>query len=306
MSSTTEHQKETPSRSDSVSPTKDDDGTHLSKPDDGMPSPAKQTGSAKNELASQLAALKVTDKNANFDIEEEKAVDKTSDDEFFSDEEAELPVEVDENTATPSPFKSDQDQVEHPVKVDETTYPKLPLDTAPKLENAGSASMERDEETTTSKSGEEQASHSIEANENTKPKFATETARKLEVTSNVSVRQTEVDATTSKSEEEQASHQTKVNENTKPKHSLEIAPNLEDTISVPNSKLTYEAAPKPEAAGSASAKTTKEVNSDTITPDVPTDETDTPRLSAYIKLHNDVSSLIHIPNPPHLLTSSPS
>ena len=63
MSSTTEHQKETPPRSDSVSPSKDDDGTHLSKPQDGLPSPAKQTGSAKNELASQLAALKVADEN---------------------------------------------------------------------------------------------------------------------------------------------------------------------------------------------------------------------------------------------------
>jgi hypothetical protein len=304
MSSTTEHQKETPPRSDSVSPSKDDDGTHLSKPQDGLPSPAKQTGSAKNELASQLAALKVADENVASDIEEKKAVNNSGDDEFFSDEEAEQPVEIDEYTATPS--KSDQDQVSHPVKVDENTNPKLPLEIAPKLENPGSASMERDEETTTSKSGEEQVSHPIEANENTKPKFVTETARKLEVTSNVSVRQTEEDATTSKSEEEQASHQTKVNENTKPKHSLEIAPNLEDTISVPSSKLTYEAAPKPEAAGTASANTTKEANSDTITPDVPTDETDTPRLSAYIKLHNDVSSLIHVPNPPHLLTSSPS
>ena len=296
MSSTTEHQKEAPPRSDSVSPSKDVDTAHLSERHDGIPSPVKQTGSAKNELATQLAALKVANENFASDIEEKKVVDKASDEEFFSDEEAEQPVEIDENIA-PSPFKSDQDQLSHPVKVDENTCPKLPLDLAPKLENAGSGSTKKDEEAVASKIEEGQVSHRIKVDENIKPKSPTETARKLEVTSSVSTRQTER-ATSSRSEEEPVSHQTKANENINPKLPLGIAPHLGDAIDVSNSKLTYEAASKPETASGASANATKEANSDTITPAVPTDETDTPRLSAYIKLHNEVSSLPHIPTPP--------
>ena len=359
MSSTTENQKEIAPRSDSISPSKDVDTAPVSKAADGMPSPAKQTGSAKNELATQLAALKVADEEVSSDIEEEKAVDKANDDdEFFSDEEAE------------------QEQ-EHPVKVgNENIKPKLTSETAPKPEDAGGVSVKKDEEATTpSKTVEEQTSQTIKIS----PKFATETARKLEATSSVSAKETEeattskgdgegqvshpvkkVDenadpkllleiapnledtigvsvktteeeaTTTSKGEEEQASHQIrKVDDNTNPKLPLEIAPNLKDTIgasvkkaatskseesqvdqNVNLGKLTYEAAPKPEDTGSASAKTTEEFaasNSDSTTISaVPTDETATPRLSAYIKLHNDVSSLIHIPNPPQLLTSSPS
>lgn len=309
MSSTTEHQKETPPRSDSISPSKDDGGTPLSESHDSTPPPAKQTGSAKNKLATQLAALKVADENATSEMEEENVVDKANDDdEFFSDEEAE------------------QEQ-EHPVKVDENTDPKSAAETVLKQEEAGGVSVKENEEATPSKTVEEQISQTIEIN----PKLATETARKLEVTSSVFTKQIEETTTTSKGDDgEQVSHPVKkVDENTHPKLPLEIAPNLEETIGVPVEKndeasasksegeqeehrikvdqsvnlgkLTYEAAPKPEDTGSASAKTTEEFNasnSDSAVPSIPTDETATPRLSAYIKLHNDVSPIHPSPQNP--------
>jgi hypothetical protein len=312
MSSTTEHQKEIPPRSDSISPSKDDGDAPLSESHDNMASPAKQTGSAKNELATQLAALKVTDENVASEKLEDNAVDKAcDDDEFFSDEEAE------------------QEQ-EYPVKVDENTHPKLTAETALKPEDAGGVSVKENEEaTTTPKSDEQQVSQTIEIN----PKFATETAREKEVTSSVSAKQTEeaTTTTTSKSDdEEQVSHPVKkVDENANSKLPLDIAPNLEDTIgasvekdeeattaskseeeqaghqikvdeNVNLGKLTYEAVPKPEDTGSASAKTTEEFtasNSDSAVPAVPTDETATPRLSTYIKLHNDVSPSLAPPTP---------
>ena len=61
----------------------------MSESHDSTPPPAKQTGSAKNELATQLAALKLAEESVASDDVEEKSVDKVSDDEFFSDKEAE-------------------------------------------------------------------------------------------------------------------------------------------------------------------------------------------------------------------------
>ena len=75
------------------------------------------------------------------------------------------------------------------------------------------------------------------------------------------------------------SHGIKANENINPKLTSETTPKLEDT-SCTTSKKNEEV-------------TTPESN-DTTT-DVPRDETATPRLAAYIKLHNDVSPPSHRP-----------
>ena len=188
---------------------------------------------------------------------------------------------------------------------------------------------DNEEATTTPKSDEQQVSQTIEIN----PKFATETAREKEVTSSVSAKQTEEATTTTTSkgdDEEQVSRPVKkVDENANSKLPLDIAPSLEDTIgasvekdeeattaskseeeqaghqikvdeNVNLGKLTYEAVPKPEDTGSTSAKTTEEFtasNSDSAVPAVPRDETATPRLSTYIKLHNDVSPSLAPPTP---------
>lgn len=123
------------------------------------------------------------------------------------------------------------------------------------------------------KSGdEEQVSCPIKVDENIDPKLTAETAPKPEGARSASAKNSE-EVTTSKSEKDQVSHPIKVNV-------------IADPL------LTVATAPKPKDESSAPTKKGKESTTsktDTTTNSVPTDEKNTPRLTAYIKLHNDVS-----------------
>ena len=123
------------------------------------------------------------------------------------------------------------------------------------------------------KSGdEEQVSRPIKVDENIDPKLTAETAPKPEGASSASTKNSE-EVTTSRSEKAQVSHPIKVNV-------------IADPL------LTVATAPKPKDESSAPTKKGKESTTsktDTTTNSVPTDEKNTPRLTAYIKLHNDVS-----------------
>jgi hypothetical protein len=249
MSSTAELQKEDSARSDSASTSKDVNVAPLSKSDENTPPPAQKTDQ-ENHLAVDLATLKLSDDNVASEKGKDTPVNTASDGEFFSDEE-----------------------LEHPVKVNENTNTKLTAETASKSGDASSASIEDNEGATTSKGDEEQASYPIKAKENTDPKLTAETSLNTEDASSASVKEEE--ATTSKGDEELASHPTKANENT-------------------NSNLTYEAASKPEDANTAPTQTNGKATASegrniTTAINISADETATPRLAAYIKLHNDVS-----------------
>lgn len=164
MSSTTEHQNETPPRSDSVSPSKDGDNAHLNKSHDGMP-PAPKPAKDVFDIATEFATSRLG--NLTFEEGKETVANKASDEEFFSDEE-----------------------VEHPVKVGENTDPKLTAGTASNSENASGASTKKNEEATTSQ-GDQEVSHRIKANENIKPKLTSETASKPEDTSSATSKKNE-------------------------------------------------------------------------------------------------------------------
>jgi hypothetical protein len=119
---------------------------------------------------------------------------------------------------------------------------------------------------------DEEAEHQVEADENTAPKFKAETILKSESTINASTKK-EGEVTAPKSNEEQVSHPIKVDENTSHKLTSETAPKLEDASITPTKN-----------------DETTTAKSDTTIAAVLTDETATPRLSAYINLHNDVST----------------
>jgi hypothetical protein len=121
---------------------------------------------------------------------------------------------------------------------------------------------------------DEEVEHSVGVDEKTDLKLADETANDA---SSASAKKNE-EAATSKSHGEQVSHPVKADENTIP-------------------KLTAQTAPKPVSAKTNDEASASKVDTATYTA-VPTDETATPRLSAYINLHNDVSSFSHSPTQP--------
>jgi hypothetical protein len=220
-----------------------------------MPPPPAKKIDEEKHLAADLATLKLSDQKVASEKGKDTPVNTASDEEFFSDEETE----------------------QHPVEADEYTDTKLTAETPLNAEDVSGASIKEKESAITSEGDEEQVSYPIKAKENTNPKLTPETPNNAEDVSSASVK-VEDKTTTSKGDEELASHPIETNENT-------------------NSNLTYEAASKPEDASTASTQTngkaTASEGNNTI--NIPEDETATPRLAAYIKLHNDVSS----PSPPY-------
>jgi hypothetical protein len=220
-----------------------------------MPPPPAKKIDEEKHLAADLATLKLSDQKVASEKGKDTPINTASDEEFFSDEETE----------------------QHPVEADEYTDTKLTAETPLNAEDVSGASIKEKESAITSEGDEEQVSYPIKAKENTNPKLTPETPNNAEDVSSASVK-VEDKTTTSKGDEELASHPIETNENT-------------------NSNLTYEAASKPEDASTASTQTngkaTASEGNNTI--NIPEDETATPRLAAYIKLHNDVSS----PSPPY-------